>query len=63
MATVNLIITDRPDGSIELNLEADTDLPANMKAWTSAMRAGMFAYHSLGIPSNDLATTDMEGEG
>jgi hypothetical protein len=62
MATVKLIITDRPDGSIELNLESDADLPANMKNWTSAMRAGMYAYHALGTPEVDLRTTDTEGE-
>jgi hypothetical protein len=63
MAKIILTIEDQPDGSIELNLEANEDLPKNMKDWSTAMRAGMFAYHALGVPTNDLATTDTEGGG
>lgn len=64
MAQIRLIIEDcGKDGEISLAIEGDENFPAATKYWTSAQRAAMWAYHALGTPGQDLATTDTEGEG
>ena len=64
MAKLILIIEDHgSDGSITINLQGQETFPAHTKEWTSAQRAAMWAYHALGTPGQDLATTKTEGEG
>lgn len=62
MAKIILVIEDLPDGTIELSLKDINaeSFPPNIKDWTSAQRAGMYAYHVLGISGSDLATTEID---
>lgn len=63
MAKVRMTIEDNEDGTISVSLEAEENFPASSSYWSSAQQAAMWAYHALGTPSQDLATTDVEGEG
>jgi hypothetical protein len=64
MAKLILIIEDHGDtGGITIALQGQETFPAHTKEWTPAQRAAMWAYHALGTPGQDLATTDAEGEG
>lgn len=64
MAKLKLIVEDVDDaGGISLAIEGEENFPASTANWTPAQRAAMWAYHALGTPGQDLATTDTEGEG
>lgn len=62
MAKLRLIIEDC-DGGVALSIEGEENFPASTAHWTPAQRAAMWAYHALGTPAQDLATTETEGEG
>lgn len=63
MAKIRVEITDLPGGSISVEVKAEENFPADSTNWTDAQRAAMHVYHSLGVPTQDLATTKPEGEG
>lgn len=60
MAKVNLIIEDNLDGTIRMEIIASEGFPPQTKDWTDAQQAGMYAYHLLGTPAQDLRTTEVE---